>query len=109
MATARERTQSEPGGAADAAVPELELTNVGMTFQSRSGSTQALAGIDLAIRRQEFVAIVGQSGCGKTTLLRILAGLVRPTEGEVRTAGRPLWEGDTRNRETLGKLGLVFQ
>ncbi len=89
--------------------PELELATVGMTFESRAGQTVALTGIDLAIAREEFVAIIGQSGCGKTTLLRILAGLVRPTEGEVRTAGRSLWAGEARNRETLGKLGLVFQ
>src|SRR5690606_31090119 len=96
--TTRESSQTGPGPA-DTTAPELELVNVGMTFQSRSGATHALAGIDLAIQRQEFVTIVGQSGCGKTTLLRILAGLVRPTEGQVRTAGRPLWVGDTRDRE----------
>jgi NitT/TauT family transport system ATP-binding protein len=105
--TVREAAAAGRNGAG--ADPELELANVGMTFQSRSVTTLALTGIDLAIGREEFVAIVGQSGCGKTTLLRILAGLMRPTEGEVRTAGRPLWKGDTRNRETLGKLGLVFQ
>jgi len=93
--------------------PELELIGVSKTYQSwqgsRQGTTHALAAIDLALGREEFVAIVGQSGCGKTTLLRILAGLVRPSSGEVRTAGRSLWAGETRDRETVGKLGLVFQ
>jgi NitT/TauT family transport system ATP-binding protein len=91
------------------AQPELELVGVGKTYRSRQGATQALAAIDLAVAREEFVAIVGQSGCGKTTLLRILAGLVRPSQGEVRTTGRSLWAGETRDRETVGKLGLVFQ
>lgn len=89
--------------------PELELIAVGKTFESRAGSTVALTDINLSLAREEFVALVGQSGCGKTTLLRILAGLERPTAGEVRTAGRSLWDGATRDRETLAKLGLVFQ
>ena len=88
---------------------ELELVGVGKTFESRAGDTLALTGIDLSLAREEFVAIVGQSGCGKTTLLRILAGLIQPSVGEVRAAGRSLWDGATRDRETVGKLGLVFQ
>ena len=51
----------------------------------RSRSTD----IDLGIRKQEFVALVGQSGCGKTTMLRILAGLIKPTSGEVTHRGPP--------------------
>jgi NitT/TauT family transport system ATP-binding protein len=89
--------------------PELELVGVGKAFRSRQGVTLALTGISLALRREEFIAIVGQSGCGKTTLLRILAGLVRPSEGDVRAAGRSLWAGETRDREAVSKLGLVFQ
>ena len=42
-------------------------------------------------------------------MLRILAGLTRPTEGEVTVAGRPLWRGDHRDDDALRKLGLVFQ
>ena len=89
--------------------PELELVSVSKTFQSRQGPIEALTDIDLSVAPREFVAIVGQSGCGKTTLLRILAGLVQPTHGEVRAGGRPLWAGGTRDRETAGKLALVFQ
>jgi NitT/TauT family transport system ATP-binding protein len=89
--------------------PELELVGVGKTFRSRDTSTPALTGIDLKLGREEFLAVVGQSGCGKTTLLRILAGLVRPSTGDVRAAGRSLWAGERRDRETVSKLGLVFQ
>ena len=88
---------------------EIELRGVSKIFESRRARTEALLGIDLALAREEFVALVGQSGCGKTTLLRVIAGLVQPTEGEVYASGRALWDGSTRDRETVSKLGVVFQ
>lgn len=94
---------------ATASAPELELIGVEKMFESRRGATHALTGISLEIAREEFVAVVGQSGCGKTTLLRILAGLVTPSRGEVRAAGRSLWDGNTRDREAVSRLGVVFQ
>jgi NitT/TauT family transport system ATP-binding protein len=95
--------------AASVAGHELELIGASKRFESRAGTTRALDPIDLTIDKEEFVAIVGQSGCGKTTLLRILAGLIRPTEGWVTAGGRPLWTGDTRNSEATARLGVVFQ
>ncbi len=89
--------------------PEIELIGVSKIFETRHGTTHALQDVDLSLRPEEFVAIVGQSGCGKTTLLRILAGLVKPTQGTIRAAGRSLWSGDARDAETAAKLGLVFQ
>jgi len=89
--------------------PELELAGVEKLYQGRQSSTLALTGIDLTVEPQEFVSIIGQSGCGKTTLLRILSGLIRPTAGEVKAGGRSLWSGEARDRETISKLGLVFQ
>jgi NitT/TauT family transport system ATP-binding protein len=80
-----------------------------MRYQARDRSTLALTGIDLTVGKQEFVALVGQSGCGKTTMLRIMAGLIKPTEGEVTIAGRSLWRGERRDDDALRKLGLVFQ
>jgi len=88
---------------------EIELRGVSKRYRSRDRETLALTDIDLGIRRQEFVALVGQSGCGKTTMLRILAGLIQPTTGEVTVARRPLWHGDRRDDDALRKLGLVFQ
>ena len=91
------------------ATSQLELENVEKLFQGRKSSTLALTGIDLTVRPQEFVSIIGRSGCGKTTLLRILAGLIKPSKGEVRAEGRSLWQGETLDKDTVSKLGLVFQ
>jgi NitT/TauT family transport system ATP-binding protein len=88
---------------------EIALHGVSKLYRTRDRETLALSDIDLGIRRQEFVALVGQSGCGKTTMLRILAGLIQPTTGDVSVAGRPLWDGDRRDDDALRKLGLVFQ
>jgi NitT/TauT family transport system ATP-binding protein len=96
------------GGLPDGAA-FIELRGVSKRFTSRTRETLALTDIDLGIRRQEFVTLLGQSGCGKTTLLRILAGLTQPTTGEVTIAGRPLWQGERRDDAALRKLGLVFQ
>jgi iron(III) transport system ATP-binding protein len=54
------------------------------------GSVGAVAGVDLAVRRSEFVALLGPSGCGKTTTLRLVAGFLKPDEGEIRVDGRVL-------------------
>ena len=91
------------------AVPELELVGVEKVFETRRVTTHALTAIDLTIEREEFIAIIGRSGCGKTTLLRILAGLVRPSDGAVRAEGRSLWDGSVLDTETVNKLGIVFQ
>jgi NitT/TauT family transport system ATP-binding protein len=87
----------------------IEVSGVSKRYETRRRSTLALDGIDLAVRRREFIALVGRSGCGKTTLLRILAGLIQPTEGHVSLDGRPLWDGGRRDDDALAKLGLVFQ
>jgi NitT/TauT family transport system ATP-binding protein len=97
---------ARPAPAGDA---YIALQSVSKRYQTRDRSTLALTGIDLAIAKQEFVALVGQSGCGKTTMLRIMAGLIMPTEGEVRIAGQSLWRGERRDDDALRKLGLVFQ
>ncbi|RVA26731.1 ABC transporter ATP-binding protein, partial [Mesorhizobium sp. M7A.F.Ca.US.001.01.1.1] len=54
----------------------------------RFGAFVAVERMDLDIRKGEFLAIMGSSGCGKTTTLRMLAGLEAPTEGEIRLAGK---------------------
>ncbi len=61
----------------------LNIDNVSITFPTKKGPFQALAGVDLRIERGEFVSLIGHSGCGKSTVLNIVAGLLQATEGGV--------------------------
>ncbi len=76
---------------------DLELRGVFRSFSRPGRVVDALGGIDLFVRRGEFVCLVGPSGCGKTTVLQILAGLERPTGGEVLAAGIPVEGPDPRS------------
>ncbi len=67
----------------------LTLHNIGKERQSGGATVRQLAGVDLQIRRNELVAILGPPGSGKTALLRILGGFERPTEGELLLDGAP--------------------
>jgi NitT/TauT family transport system ATP-binding protein len=104
-----EEVRSEVSGLLPEGEAEIELRGVSKLFKSKYRETLALTDINLGIRKEEFVTLVGQSGCGKTTMLRILAGLIQPTTGEVRIKDRSLWRGDRRDDDALRKLGLVFQ
>ena len=66
----------------------------------RFGGFAAVRGFDLEIVKGEFLAIMGPSGCGKTTTLRMLAGLERPSEGEIRLEGRRMNEVKASARDT---------
>lgn len=68
----------------------LRLEGVGKSYGAGGFATVALQGVDLAIRRGEFMTVIGPSGCGKSTLLQIAAGLVKPTAGKVVLDGKPV-------------------
>ena len=70
---------------AEAAGAELDAELVGVV--KRFGAVTAVDGVDLAVRRGEFLSLLGPSGCGKTTALRLLAGFEQPTEGSILIGG----------------------
>ena len=82
----------------------LEFDKVTKSFAKTDSNeiTHALAEVNLTIQPGEFVSIVGTSGCGKSTILRLIAGLIRPTTGEIRLGGKPI-VGAGPDR------GMVFQ
>ncbi|MBC7953883.1 MAG: ABC transporter ATP-binding protein [Rhodospirillaceae bacterium] len=66
----------------------LSIEDVGITFQTEKGSFRALDGVTLRVEKGEFISIIGHSGCGKSTILNIVAGLLQATEGGVLLEGR---------------------
>jgi len=89
--------------------PRLRIHGVGRDFHTKAGVTHAVSGVDLTIRRGEFVALIGRSGCGKTTLLRMIGGLLSPTAGTIEVDGRSLWRDGHVEPSAVTKLGFVFQ
>ena len=89
----------------------IELHQVVKNFQTAAGTFSALGGVDLKVDTGEFVAVIGKSGSGKSTLINMIAGIDRPTSGEVfvgDTAVHKLNEGQMA--VWRGKhLGIVFQ
>ena len=81
---------------------KIEIRGIGKRYEQARDQPPVLDGIDLAIEDNEFVTLIGRSGCGKTTLLNIIAGLIAPSAGEVRVNGRPV------TGPGHGK-GMVFQ
>ena len=75
----------------------LTLKNIRKDYVSGDLKVQALRGVDISFRRNEFVAILGPSGCGKTTLLNIIGGLDRYTEGDLVIKGRSTKEYKDRD------------
>jgi phospholipid/cholesterol/gamma-HCH transport system ATP-binding protein len=84
----------------------VEIENVTFGYDQR----KVLHGIDLTVPQGAVVAIMGLSGCGKTTLLRLIAGAIRPTQGEVRVAGTAVNRlSDPELFALRRKMGMLFQ
>jgi putative ABC transport system ATP-binding protein len=86
----------------------LEARGLKKTYES-GARVEAVRGIDLQIDRGEFVAIMGPSGCGKSTLLNLLAGLDRPTAGEVWLDGTRIDRLGEAALARMRRFGVVFQ
>ena len=89
----------------------LRLKQIKKDYPVGDGVVHALKGIDLQFRRAEFVAILGQSGCGKTTMLNIIGGLDSYTEGDLIINGISTKEYKDRDWDTYRNhsIGFVFQ
>jgi NitT/TauT family transport system ATP-binding protein len=68
----------------------ISLSNVSLQFKKEPHAV--LQSVDLDVKRHEFVSIIGKSGCGKTSLLKMMAGLLKPTKGEIKLNGKPILE-----------------
>ena len=68
----------------------IEFQNVSVTYQTEAGDHDALRGVDLSLARGSSCVIIGPTGCGKTSLLYLMAGLIKPVSGRVMIDGKPL-------------------
>jgi NitT/TauT family transport system ATP-binding protein len=90
--------------AGEPAPPCIVLNGVSLRFQSERGEIQALSNISLSIAEGEFVALLGPTGCGKSSLLRLVSDLLAPTAGTIAVRGEPAAAARRDNQ-----FGLVFQ
>ena len=110
MTRRRQQAESDAQRRADQAYA-VELLGVSRSYGSGSGAVHGLRGVDLALRRGSFTAVMGPSGSGKSTLLQCAAGLDRPTAGRVLLGGEDI-TGLSENRLTelrRSRVGFVFQ
>lgn len=110
--SAHARDAHEESAALDASIPIIELRNITRTFVTGGGvEVRALRGINLKIHMGEFVAIVGQSGSGKSTMMNILGCLDRPSSGTYLFAGRDIRNFEPDDLAWLRReaFGFIFQ
>ena len=89
----------------------LQLKKIVKDYQTGDEVVKALKGISINFRKNEFVSVLGQSGCGKTTLLNIIGGLDQYTSGDLVINGRSTKEFKARDWDSYrnNSIGFVFQ
>lgn len=110
--TATAEGQALTTGPGQQAAPALRMQDVTIAFRRRDGSTLTVVeSMDLAVAPGQVVCLVGRSGCGKTSLLRVACGLLRPSRGSVSWEGQDLcWHDPARlAAQRSGFLSLVCQ
>ena len=88
----------------------LELKNLGFVYgKGTPFEKRAVDDVSLTIEKGEFIGVIGHTGSGKSTLMQMLNGLIRPTEGQVILEGKDIWEEPKKIRSVRFKVGMVFQ
>ena len=90
--------------------PIIETKNLTHTYsQGTPFQHTALDSVDFSAERGEYLAVIGRTGSGKSTLIQHLNGLLKPTSGQVLYDGADIWEDKARTRQVRCQVGLVFQ
>lgn len=95
----------------ESGAPLIELKQIVKSFEVEAGTFYALRGLDLTVRSGEFVAVVGKSGSGKSTMINMITGIDRPTSGEILIGGVAV-HTLTENQLAMWRgrnVGVVFQ
>lgn len=88
----------------------LELKNLGFTYgKGTPFEKRAVNNVNLKINKGEFIGIIGHTGSGKSTLVQMLNGLIRPTDGQLFLDGKDIWEEPKQIRNVRFRVGMVFQ
>ncbi|MBI3153560.1 MAG: ATP-binding cassette domain-containing protein [Chloroflexi bacterium] len=106
------RTVDSVRRASSSADAMIQLHGVVKRFSNAAGEFTVLKGVDLTIKRGDFVSIVGKSGSGKSTLLNMVTGIDHPSEGQVVVNGTDIYTGVTESQRSKWRgrnLGIVFQ
>ena len=89
----------------------ISAIDITKTYNGQDGTITALGSVSFKVRKGDFVAVIGRSGTGKSTLLGVTGGLLKPSTGEVFLDGQSMWNLDERSRAQVRaqKIGFVFQ
>ena len=88
----------------------IKAENISFTYSAGTPFEKvALDDVSFEIEQGEFVGVIGHTGSGKSTLVQLLNGLLKPTKGKIYLNGRDIWEKPKKIREVRFKVGMVFQ
>ncbi len=87
----------------------VELNNISFVYGVGAMSVKALDGVTLTIEKENITGLIGPTGSGKSTLVQLLNGILKPTDGTVRINGRNIWENPKKIRDVRFEVGLVMQ
>ena len=91
-------------------MPIIETHNLSFTYSKGTPfEKKAVNNINISINENEIIGIVGHTGSGKSTLIKLFNGLLRPSSGQIYLDGKDIWESPKKIREVRFKVGLVFQ